>query len=275
MADLNTFDDRTTQDLLTLVRMLRAGMIGTVETARRPAIDGTAEPIFFTNDSGEEIPAYACMQVTGTEEIGGQNYLVVDKPADTDGTAGGYIFNGPRAVADDAEGVAQVEQVVRAYKNTGTVTGGEKWSPVVNQWYIAQVDGGPFICCGADDVDDDVLKVFAQGVGAGSSDSKIVQTPGGGIAARSGTTVGSASCTEFKIDSGTTLATNTNTITVKNIWPFAIPASMYIKAHLESISGEWIAEHPGVIDVQWDDPDLEQTLDGSTYTNIDTAEDCS
>ncbi len=123
--------------------------------------------------------------------------------------------------------------------------------------------------------DSEYREGLVRGNGGGSSGCKIVQTPVGGIAARSGTTVGSASCTEFKINSGTTLATNTDTITVKNIWPFAIPASMYIKAHLESISGEWIAEHPGVIDVQWDDPDLEQTLDGSTYTNIDTAEDCS
>lgn len=124
-------------------------------------------PAYFHNDSGEEIPPYACMQVTGTEEIGGQNYLVVDQPADVDGTAGGYIFNGPTAVADDDEGKYQSAQVVRGYKNTGTVTGGDKWSPVVGEWYIAQVDGGPFICCGADDVDDDVLKVFAQGVGGG------------------------------------------------------------------------------------------------------------
>lgn len=137
---------------------------------KRPRQNNTLPPpAYFHNDSGEEIPAYACMQVTGTEEIDGQNYLVVDKPADTDGTAGGYVFNGPDAVADDDEGKYQAAQVVRAYKDTGTVTGGEKWSPVVNQWYIAQVDGGPFICCGADDVDTDVLKVFAQGVGAGGA----------------------------------------------------------------------------------------------------------
>lgn len=116
-----------------------------------------------------------------------------------------------------------------------------------------------------------MAKVFTSGAGAGV---KVVQTPGGGIAARSGTTVGSGTCTEFKINSGT-LTTNTNTITVKNIWPFAIPASMYIVAVKETISSEWVAVHPGVIDVQWVSPDLEQTLDGSTYANIDTAEVCT
>lgn len=118
-----------------------------------------------------------------------------------------------------------------------------------------------------------VAHIFA---GAGTTAGvKIVQTPGGGIAARSGTTVGSATCTEYKINSGTTLATNTSTVTVKNIWPFAIPASMYIMAVKETISSEWVAVHPGVIDVQWTSPDLEQTLDGSNYSTIDTAEVCT
>lgn len=32
---------------------------------------------------------------------------------------------------------------------------------------------------------------------------------------------------------------------------------------------------PYVVDVRWSDPKLEQTKNGSTYTTIDTAEDCS
>ena len=110
--------------------------------------------------------------------------------------------------------------------------------------------------------------------GGGGGSAKIVQTPGGGIAARSGTTAGSATCTEFKL-SGSTITTNTDTITVYNIWPFAIPASMYILATKELLSNQWIALHPGVIDVRWDSPDLEETLDGTNYVNIDTAEVCS
>ena len=112
-------------------------------------------------------------------------------------------------------------------------------------------------------------------VGSGAtSGTKIVLTPGGGIAAVSGATVSNADCTEYSIVSGT-LTTNTVTVNVKNIWPFAIPGSMYIIAAQESIGLEWIAIHPGIVDVQWTSPDLEQTLDGSTYTNIDTAEVCT
>lgn len=107
-----------------------------------------------------------------------------------------------------------------------------------------------------------------------SSESRLFLTPGGGIAARSGTTVSSASCTEYKLASGT-LTTNTNSQTVYNPWPVAIPASYYIMAQKEQLSGYWIALFPGVLNVRWVDPDLEQTLDGSTYSNIDTAEACS
>jgi len=117
---------------------------------------------------------------------------------------------------------------------------------------------------------------YREGVvrGQGSTASlKLFLTPGGGIAARSSTTVSSATCTEYKIV-GTTLTTNTNTQSVYNPWPVAIPASYYITAIKESVSGFWIAQFPGIVNVRWVDPDLEQTLDGTNYANIDTAEAC-
>lgn len=107
----------------------------------------------------------------------------------------------------------------------------------------------------------------------GGGNAKMFLTPGGGIAARSGTTVSSATCTEYKLVSGM-LTTNTDTATVYNPWPVAIAAGYYIMAQKEQVSGEWIALFPGVINVRWADPDLEQTLDGTNYSNIDTAEAC-
>lgn len=196
-------------------------------------------PAYFHNASGGEIPPYACLQVTGTEEIDGQNYLVVDQPADTDGTSGGYVFNGPEAVADNEEGKYQEAQVVRAYKDTGTVTGGEKWSPVVSQWYIAQDDAGPFICCGADDVDTDVLKVFTQSVGNSTGvQPRVYLTPLDGIAARSGATLGSAPCTRYTVTSGTRAST-ADTETIYNDFTTAIGGSTDIIAAY--IDGIWVA----------------------------------
>ena len=107
-----------------------------------------------------------------------------------------------------------------------------------------------------------------------ASESILVQTPSGGIAARSGTTCTEETCTEFKLVAGV-LTSNTNTVDVYNIWPVAIPGSYYIVAKKEKRSGQWIAEFPGVLNVRWVDPKLEQTSNGSTYTTIDTAVDCA
>jgi len=109
--------------------------------------------------------------------------------------------------------------------------------------------------------------------GSGGSAAKLFMTPGGGIAARSGTTVSAATCTEYKIVTGT-LTTNTTTASVYNPWPVAIPASYPILAQKEHVSGEWVALFPGIVDVRWVDPKLEQSLDKTTYTTIDTAEAC-
>lgn len=160
----NVFDDATTSDIIAIVRQWRAGKLPIGSSRQSKQLQPYQPQLpFFTNDSGEAIPPYACMQVTGTLEIGARNYLVVDKPADTDGTAGAFIFNGGREVEADTEGLAQASAVLRGFKDTGTATGGERWSPVSGQWYIEQSDGGQFICCGDDDVDTDVLKVMFVG----------------------------------------------------------------------------------------------------------------
>lgn len=112
------------------------------------------------------------------------------------------------------------------------------------------------------------------GSGSNAQSSKLVKTPGGGIAARSGTSISSASCVEFKIVSGT-LTTNTDTLDVFNPWPIAIPADYYITAQQEAITGLWVAQFPGVIDVRYVlDTALEHSSDKVTYTNVETPEEC-
>lgn len=270
MATGNVFDDNTTRDIISIVRQWRTGKLSSLNADDLDALAYQQPLPFVSNASGAIVPPYACMQITSTIEIGKQNYLVVNKPADTTGAAGAFIFNGHREIEIGGEGLAQLGPVFRGYKNTGTVTGGDKWIPVVGQWYIAQSSSGQFICCGADDVATNVLKVKDT---SGSSSTKLFLTPGGGIAARSGTTVSSATCTEYKLVSGT-LTTNTATQTVYNPWPVAIPASYYITATKEAASNFWIAEFPGVVNVSWADPVLKQTWDGTNYSTIDTAESC-
>lgn len=116
------------------------------------------------------------------------------------------------------------------------------------------------------DVEHEEIKPIG-GAGAGL----IVQTPGGGIAARSGTTVSSASCTKFTISSGS-LSTLTDTVTVHNIWPFAIPASHFIMA-LQS-GGGMIALLPGIVDLRLSGNDLQYTYDGTNWSTWHTASTC-
>jgi hypothetical protein len=81
------------------------------------------------------------------------------------------------------------------------------------------------------------------GGGGGSSGGHgvIVKTPAGGIAARSGTTVSSASCDVFSIV-GTTLTDTGNNIDVFNISISAVGASKYGLAKKEYATGKWVID---------------------------------
>ncbi len=133
--------------------------------------------IRFRNNSGETIPGYACMQITSvhneTDEL---TVLGAEKPVDTDGTAGSYLFNGPYEVEDGEIGCAQKYRRVYAKKSTGTATAGERWSPIIGEWTIEQDDAGPFVMAGDDLLDTNVVMVFIDGSGsnAGSIEYEIV-----------------------------------------------------------------------------------------------------
>ena len=170
-AGVFSVDDAT--EILAVVRAIQASGILKDLGSRNPrkGTVRTAEtPIYFRNDSGEEAPAYACLQATGTFESGEQNYCTIDKPADTDATSGEYFFNGHFAVPDGEFGTSQPGRLVRAIKASGTSTAGDKWNPVVGDWTIEQEDGGRFVMAGDDDIDTNVARVFiGDGAGGGAS----------------------------------------------------------------------------------------------------------
>lgn len=68
--------------------------------------------------------------------------------------------------------------------------------------------------------------------------SLVMKSPGGGIAARSGTTVSSATCTVWE-RSGTTLSAGTRTETVYNLSTTAVAATVFIVAEWTNIG--WVA----------------------------------
>jgi hypothetical protein len=69
--------------------------------------------------------------------------------------------------------------------------------------------------------------------------SRIFQTPPGGIAARSGTTAGSAECDEYYV-SGSTITATGKSYTVHNIFGTTIGSEVYITAKL--VRGKWIMD---------------------------------
>lgn len=77
------------------------------------------------------------------------------------------------------------------------------------------------------------------------SQASIALSPIGGIAARSGTTAGSATVTLYYIDSGVLTAYsneagNSVTVTAYNVSDSEIPAGDYVPVHREYLSGLWI-----------------------------------
>lgn len=105
--------------------------------------------VFFRNDSGEEIPAYACMIVTGTETVDGITYLICDKPTDTD--AGEYVFNNGNVVAIGDTGAIQTGPVIYVKTDTDKIdeiVDAAICGPVIDEWFVAR--GGPFYVAGKD-----------------------------------------------------------------------------------------------------------------------------
>jgi hypothetical protein len=119
---------------------------------------------YVFNNSGETIPAYACVQVTGTKELGEQNYLIGEKPADGTGDAGWYVFNGFEEIADQEIGICYDGPLVRALVD-GNLSAGDLVSPQADSWSLAE--GSLFPYAGPDDILPNTHKVFVTGGGGG------------------------------------------------------------------------------------------------------------
>jgi hypothetical protein len=155
------------------VRYLKASGFVIEPDGRKPQFVPPDAPIYVRNDSGEEIPPFACLQTTGTVDIGGQNYVTVDKPIDDTGDAGWYLFNGIApipATGTNIYGIAYDGPLVRMLTDGSAIVCGEKWQPDVGQWAI--IPGGEmFTAVGADDIEPDVMRGFMYRAGGGGGAS--------------------------------------------------------------------------------------------------------
>ena len=223
MADYGFFTPDAARKLLADVQQLKTAISGLVASG---VPQFTPSPIFVTNVSGEEIPAYACMQCTGTEVIGSKTYIQVDQPADSDGTAGGFLFNSPRAIAIDANGIGFAGPHVKALGDGSVATAGDKWGPVASAWTVADDADGIFVVIGDDDVATNVVRLFA-GVSGGGGNAVHFVSPVGGIPARTSLTMGNGSCDIYECNTSGVLSDSGNNETVYNMASSAIAGSTH------------------------------------------------
>jgi len=101
--------------------------------------------------------------------------------------------------------------------------------------------------------------------------SYLVKTPSGGIPARSGTTLGSASCTIQVIDKSTDGISDGESIDVLNLSDSAIGGTTYIKA-VRTKTGDYIAESGGGAGASIDKSSTDANTYGTTTFSTATTE---
>lgn len=225
MADFGFFSEATARQLLADVRDLKSRIAGLAPDVSPQLIQ---PPIKVTNVSGEEIPPYAAMQCTGMEVIGGSSYIQVDQPVDSTGDAGGFLFNSSRAIATDGNGIGFAGPHVRAIGDGSTATASDRWAPASGSWEIEPTADGFLICVGDDNLLTDLVRcVYSYGAGASLVHAV---SPGGGIAARSSLTMGSASCDIYNCSGAGVLSDSGNNDTIYNLTSSAVSGSKHIGA---------------------------------------------
>jgi hypothetical protein len=113
----------------------------------------------FRNDSGEEIPARAVIQITGSVTLAnGEIVLKADKP-DTAGLAGEHYVNGPMSVIDGGYGrcIVPVSPTWVSYDTAATPAFGENWGPQDGSFKIATAGSGILIVGNVNSTDAVVL----------------------------------------------------------------------------------------------------------------------
>lgn len=138
-------------------------------------VDQASPPLFFRNTSGETIPPYACMQVTGTSVDTGRTYFDVTKPSDVDGTSGPYLFNIHREVSPGEYGISDAGIESRASVSGGTISSGTRLIPVVDSWSLESDDEGQYMAAGVDSLGSSVYRVFFVGDTSDPAESRRIK----------------------------------------------------------------------------------------------------
>lgn len=169
--DIAAFKPETAKVILDVVNYLVAAGFVDKPGSRSPQFIPPQAPIYIKNDTGEEIPAFGCVQISGTVEDGGQNYLEVVKPVDTSGTAGWYVFNGLQPIEIGGFGIAYDGPLARMLTDGSAIVSGEKWGPTVGSFAI-EPGGSLIVAAGPDDIATNVMRGFLV---SAPSDARIIE----------------------------------------------------------------------------------------------------
>lgn len=156
---LGAFKKDTAELVLHVVRYLVASGFVIDRPGRKPQFVPPDSPIYVRNDSGEEIPAFGCMQTDGAVDAGGQNYIKVVKPVDVTGAAGKYLFNSIAPIETGGYGIGYAGPLVRMLTDGSTVNCGDSWQPNVGAWAV-EPGGSIFTAAGEDDIDTNIMRAF-------------------------------------------------------------------------------------------------------------------
>ena len=124
---------------------------------RREINEVSPHRAFVKNTETEEIPAYACMQVTGVEDVAGRTTITVSKPTTLDGQ---YLFNSQFAIPAESATTSGVGWAYRyglvVMLGDTPTTPGESYQPIVASWEV-EAGGSGFVVYGRHNANDRAL----------------------------------------------------------------------------------------------------------------------
>jgi hypothetical protein len=190
-------------------------------TSNKSAFD----TISFRNDSGEEIPAFAAMRVTGVAMLDDQIVVTVNKP---NSSTFETLINGPQAVATTEIGSGYKYGILQAKVEAGR-TLGETLKAKASSWELE--DGtGPFIFLGYDTEYDCGLVRYAASAGGGSTLYRFETT--------AAYTTGTSVAATIKTMAGTTFASGA---TLKDPEAIFVGLASGAKGYCIAQGGEYFA----------------------------------
>ena len=232
--DLAVFDEATARRVLKAIEQLEAsGLLGP-QTGEAPEgysgdqVWNEQPPIQVYNDSGQTVPAYGLMQITGSLDEDGRNYVKIKRPADSV-PPGLLLINGPTEIAIAGYGTAQRGPTYKLLHDGGTYAAG--YTLGIKIGTFTATAGQMFSVLGDDELTtgtDNVVRVMFV-----LPTRLVLAYTTAGATGRSGTTLGKGTATmRYLAVSGTdrvlTATTDTANIDFYNLSTVGVGTNRYL-----------------------------------------------